>query len=66
LVDEARGLRSLLEIEMNKETFLTILAIKLPTESSTTITAAKPDIFQKKKLLKDCQSIIQGIWIKIP
>jgi len=35
---------------MNKETFLTILAINLPTASSTALSAAKPDVLQKKNL----------------
>ena len=43
IVEEASGSRSLLAIEMNKDTLLPILSIKLPTSSLSILNAAKPD-----------------------
>ena len=55
VVEEANGPRSFLAIEMNKDTLLPILPIKLPTSSLSTLNAAKPDgRLQNKNLLKDC------------
>ena len=65
MVEEASGPRSLLAIEMNKDTLLPILSIKLPTWSLSTLNAAKPDGLQKKNLLKDCGSAIQSILKKL-
>ena len=65
IVEEASGSRSLLAIEMNKDTLLPILSIKLPTSSLSTLNAAKPDGLQKKNLLKDCSSVIQPILKKL-
>ena len=65
IVEEASGPRSLLAIEMNKDTLLPILSIKLPTSSLSTLNAAKPDGLQKKNLLKDCSSVIQPILKKL-
>ena len=65
MVEEASGPRSLLAIEMNKDTQLPILSIKLPTWSLSTLNAAKPDGLQKKNLLKDCSSAIQSILKKL-
>ena len=53
-MEEASGPRSLLAVEMNKDTLFPILSIKLPTSSLSTPNAAKPDSLQKKNLLKDC------------
>ena len=64
-MEEASGPRSLLAIEMNKDTLLPILTIKLPTSSLSTFNAAKPDGLQKKNLLKDCSSVIQPILKKL-
>ena len=65
IVEEASGPRSLLAIEMNKDTLLPILSIKLPTSSLSILNAAKPDSLQKKNLLKDCNSVIQSILKKL-
>ena len=65
IVEEASGPRSLLAIEMNKDTLLPILPIKLPTSSLSTLNAANPDGLQKKNLLKDCSSVIQPILKKL-
>ena len=65
IVEEASGPRSLLAIEMNKDTLLPILPIKLPTSSLSTLNAAKPDGLQKKNLLKDCSSVMQPILKKL-
>ena len=59
------GPRSLLAIEMNKDTLFPILSIKLPTSSLSALNAAKPDGLQKKNLLKDCSSVIQSILKKL-
>ena len=64
-VKEASGSRSLLAIEMNKDTLLLILSTKLPTSSLSTLNAAKPGGLQKKNLLKDCRSVIQLILMKL-
>ena len=61
IVEEASGPRSLLAIEMNKDTLFPILSIKLATSSLSTCNAAKPDVLQKKNLLKDCSAVIQSI-----
>ena len=61
IVEEASGPRSLLTMEMNKDTLHPILFIKLPTSSLSTLNAAKSDGLQKKNLLKDCNSVIQSI-----
>ena len=55
IVEEASGPRSLLVIDMNKDTLLPILSIKLPTSSLSTLNTAKRDGLQKKNLLKDCK-----------
>ena len=60
-VEEASGPRSLLAIEINKDTLLPILSIKMPTSSLSTPNAWKPDGLQKKNLLKDCSYVIQSI-----
>ena len=65
IVEEASRPRSLLAIEMNKDTLLPILSIKLPTSSLSTLNAAKPYGLQKKNLLKDCSSVIQSILKKL-
>ena len=65
IVEEASGPRSLLAIEMNKDTLLPILSIKLPTSSLSTLNATKPDGRQKKNLLKDCSFVIQSILKKL-
>ena len=65
MVEEASGPRSLLAIEMNKDTQLLILPIKLPTWFLSTLNTAKPDGLQKKNLLKDCSSAIQSILKKL-
>ena len=65
IVEEASGTRSLLAIEMNKDTLLPILSINLPTSSLSTLKAAKPGGLQKKNILKDCSSVIQSILKKL-
>ena len=65
IVEEPSGPRSLLAIEMNKDTLLPILSIQLPTSSLSTLNAAKPDSLQKKNLLKVCNSVIQSILKKL-
>ena len=65
IVEEASRPRSLLSIEMNKDTLLPILSIKLPTSYLSTLNAAKPNGLQKKNLLKDCSSAIQSILKKL-
>ena len=67
-MDEASGPRSLLAIEMNKDSLLPILSIKLPKvpiSSLSTLNAAKSDGLQKKNVLKDCSSVIQSILQKL-
>ena len=67
-MDEASGPRSLLAIEMNKDSLLPILSIKLPKvpiSSLSTLNAAKSDGLQKKNVLKDCSSVIQLILQKL-
>ena len=65
IVEEASGPMSLLAIEMNKDTLLPILSIKLPTSSLSTLNTAKPNGLQKKNLLKDCSSVTQSILKKL-
>ena len=67
-MDEASGPRSLLAIEMNKDSLLPILSIKLPKvpiSSLSTLNAAKSDGLQKKNVLKDCSSVIRSILQKL-
>ena len=64
-VEEASGSRSLLAIEMNKDTLLLIMSIKLPNSSLSILNAAKPDGLPKKNLLKDCGSVVQSILKKL-
>ena len=67
-MDEASGPRSLLAVEMNKDSLLPILSIKLPKvpiSSLSTLNAAKSDGLQKKNVLKDCSSVIQSILQKL-
>ena len=67
-MDEASGPRSLLAIEMNKDSLLPILSIKLPKvpiSSLSTLNSAKSDGLQKKNVLKDCSSVIQLILQKL-
>ena len=67
-MDEASGPRSLLAIEMKKDSLLPILSIKLPKvpiSSLSTLNAAKSDGLQKKNVLKDCSSVIQSILQKL-
>ena len=65
IVGQASVPRSLLAIEISKDTLLPILSIKLPTSFLSTLNAAKPDGLQKKNLLKDCSSVIQSILKKL-
>ena len=64
-VEEAIGPRSLLAIEMNKDTLLLIMFIKLPNSSLSIVNAAKPDGLPKKNLLEDGGSVVQSILKKL-
>ena len=57
ILEEANGPRSLLAIEMNKDTLLCspILSINLPTLPLSTLKAAKPDDLQRK----NCSKVLQ-------
>ena len=64
-VDEINGPRSLLAIELNKDTLIEPLSGRYPTATISALNASKHDALQKKNIMKDFRTIIQTILKKM-